>query len=66
LRANTLTQCVKWSDTQQHLLECEELVVSGAILDSLPDYQNMFGNELKEKIGIARIIQGNLNLERSN
>ena len=62
---NTLCPlCEVEPDTQQHFLVCEELVVSGAIVDCLPDYQNLFGNELKEKICIARIMQDKFNLRK--
>ena len=59
--AKHTTHCVP---CVQHLLVCEELLVSRALVDSLPDYQNLLGNELKEKIGITRIIQEKFKLRK--
>ena len=55
LRASTL--CEVEADTQQHLLVCEELEVSGAMVDSPPEYENLFASGLDEKLSISRILK---------
>jgi hypothetical protein len=56
--SNTLCPlCEVEADTQQHLLVCEELEVSGAIVDSPPEYENLFASGLDEKLSISRILK---------
>ena len=63
--SNTLCPlCEVEPDSQQHLMVCEKLEVSGALVESLPDYEDLFGNELEGKIGIARIMQEKFKLRK--
>ena len=53
LRASTL--CEVEADTQQHLLECEELKVPGAIVDKPLEYENLFARALNKKFQYQEI-----------
>ena len=44
-------------DTQQHLLVCEELVETNALVSEVPDYEHLFGDILEKQLNISRILK---------
>ena len=55
-RISTLhcTLCKKWN--QEHLLTCTKLDEGNYILTAIPDYSDLFGENLDRKITLERII----------
>ena len=44
-------------DTQQHLLVCEELKETNALVPEVPLYEHLFGNDLGKMLNISRILK---------
>ena len=47
-------------DTQQHLLVCEELKETDALVSEVPLYEHLFGNDLEKKLNISRILKSKM------
>ena len=48
--------CGEQEDTQQHLLLCDLLCESDALVPTLPEYDTLFGNNLDDKVMVSRIL----------
>ena len=48
--------CGDDEDTQQHLLVCEQLCERDEIVSTLPDYNDLFGSNLDDRIRVSRIL----------
>ena len=49
--------CCLEEDTQEHLLSCHMIDEEGAITDNLPNYQDLFGNNVVMQMQISRILR---------
>ena len=49
--------CLKSSETMRHILECPMLVKNNQLTQTLPDYMQLFGNNLQDKILLSRILK---------
>merc|ERR1712030_77046 len=55
---NTLCPlCNKLEDSQPHLLHCEKLCDSTALIISTPEHMNLFGDDREERFRIANILK---------
>ena len=52
--------CEQFEDTQSHLLICDKLADTHTMVDTLPVYSNLFGDNLLEKVSVSRILQSQL------
>ena len=48
--------CGEQEDTQQRLLVCDLLCDSDGLVPTLPKYDNLFGNNLDDKVMVSRIL----------
>ena len=46
-------------DTQEHLLSCPKLINSHQLIEDIPSYEDLFGENLKKQIKVACMIQEN-------
>ena len=51
--------CKGAEETQEHLLACKALIDENMVVDSVPDYGHLFGENLEQKIVIAGILNIN-------
>ena len=51
--------CCSVSDTQQHLLVCDKLVDT-SIVSRIPEYEDLFANDVSKIIGVASILKSKL------
>ena len=56
--------CNDSKDTQEHLMTCPELVDDKQLTDSVPRYEELFGENLLKQIRVAKIIQENFRLRK--
>ena len=49
--------CKNDQDTQEHLLTCTKLDDGNYVLTAIPNYRDLFGENLERKVTLARIIQ---------
>ena len=49
--------CHKEEDSQPHLIHCEKLSDSTALVISTPEYMNLFGDDKEERFRIANILK---------
>ena len=49
--------CEEDSDTQEHLLVCVELETFGVMVRNIPQYIDLFGEDLISKVNISRILK---------
>ena len=49
--------CLKEEDTQQHLLVCDQLCESETIVKQVPEYSDLFGENLDKKLLISRVLR---------
>ena len=57
--------CKLEDDHQQHLLICKKLNTGGTLVGQLPEYDQLFGNNLLKQIEISRIMRQKYNLRKS-
>ena len=48
--------CDSERDTQEHLLVCTKLATANSVVSATPEYKELFGEILKQKISISRIL----------
>ena len=46
-------------DTKQHLLVCDQLCESDAVVSTLPDNDDSFRSNLDDKVAVSRILMSN-------
>ena len=60
---NDQTQCLscnsKSEETQMHILACQALIGNCEIVTYLPNYHELFGNNLDELAYVARVLEDN-------
>jgi hypothetical protein len=49
-------------DTQSHLLSCDKLVSAFSIVQEVPKYSNIFGDDLNEILKVTRIMSENFKM----
>ena len=49
--------CYSGEDTQPHMLVCEDLLESHAVVLDIPEYEDLFGQNLKKKLEVALILK---------
>ena len=54
--------CNLEEDSQQHLLTCTKLSTDGLIVSSLPNYEQLFSEDVAQQVAITRIIKQNDNM----
>ena len=60
---DTLCPCCSLEeDSQQHLLDCSKLTIDGVVVDNLPEYEQLFSEDVTEQIQIARMIKQKFNM----
>ena len=56
--------CNDSKDTQEHQMTCPELVDDKQLTDSVPRYEELFGENMLKQIRVATIIQENFRLRK--
>ena len=51
-------------DDQQHLLQCDKLVSDSIIIANLPEYEDLFCNEVKKQVVIVKLLKENFEKRR--
>jgi hypothetical protein len=49
--------CKLEEDTQQHLLSCRSLHTDGTLIGSLPDYNDLFSENLSKQVQLSSIMK---------
>ena len=49
--------CKQEDDTQQHLLVCSSLNIDGVVAGSLPDYNDLFSENLSKQVQLSSILK---------
>ena len=49
--------CHSEEDTQPHMLLCEDLLESNAVVLDTPQYEHLFGQDLRKKLEVAMILK---------
>ena len=57
--------CNAADETQEHLLSCSELREENVVVETLPQYEHLFGENLKEKITVAGMLSSNFKKRKS-
>ena len=58
------TECGKEEETQQHVLECSKLIGKNEMLTYIPNYYDIFSEEVKEQLYVARILRENMRIQK--
>lgn len=58
--SDKLCVCKNFEESQQHILECELLSNKNDLISYLPNYSDLFGDDLTEKVYIGRIMKENM------
>ena len=53
--------CLKYDETQEHLLQCDILLKGNKIISHIPSYNDLFSDNLGEKVNISRLLKENMN-----
>ena len=48
-------------ETQEHLMECKVLGDDNMVVEEVPEYVHLFGENLQKKIVVAKILHKNFN-----
>ena len=59
-KSDKLCVCEKYEETQSHIIECEILINKNEILSYIPSYNELFGEDIIEKIYISRMLKENI------
>ena len=57
--------CKETEETQEHLLQCKVLGDENMVVEELPEYGNLFGENLQKQITVAKILNTNFNKRKS-
>ena len=60
-------QCVtneNFKDDQPHLLQCDKLVSDSIITANLPEYEDLFSNEVNKQVVIVKLLKENFEKRR--
>ena len=58
------TECGKEEETQQHVLECSKLIGKNEMLTYIPNYYDIFSEEVEEQLYVARILRENMRIKK--
>ena len=57
--------CKEEDETQEHLLQCKVLSDENTVVEELPEYGNLFGENLEKQITVAQILNTNFKKRKS-
>ena len=57
--------CREEDETQEHLLQCKVLSDENTVVEELPEYGNLFGENLEKQITVAQILNTNFKKRKS-
>ena len=57
--------CKDTDETQEHLLLCKVVGDDNMVVEEVPEYLNLFGENLQQKIIVPKILNTNFNRRKS-
>ena len=57
--------CKDTDETQEHLMQCKVLGDDDMVVEEVPEYVHLFGENLQKKIIVAKILHTNFNRRKS-